>query len=217
MIKLVAFDLDGTIGNTIPMCICALKESAKPYVTKGITNSDIIKTFGLNEEGMMQKIIGDNWKMALRDFYVIYEQMHTMCPYPFDGITELITELKLKSIIVTLITGKGIRSCAITLQQFSMEESFNEISFGSPAGNRKAEAMEKQLKDYALHPYEMVYVGDAVSDIEACRKVSIRCLSAAWNLSPIDTKRIESKNDRENIFYSVKQLRTFLLDNIRKD
>ena len=33
MIKLVAFDLDGTIGDTIPMCLKALKKAVTPYVT----------------------------------------------------------------------------------------------------------------------------------------------------------------------------------------
>lgn len=34
MIKLVAFDLDGTIGDTIPMCLKALKKAVTPYVTR---------------------------------------------------------------------------------------------------------------------------------------------------------------------------------------
>lgn len=33
MIKLVAFDLDGTIGDTIPMCLKALKKAVTPYGT----------------------------------------------------------------------------------------------------------------------------------------------------------------------------------------
>lgn len=32
MIKLVAFDLDGTIADTIPMCIEAFKQAVTPYV-----------------------------------------------------------------------------------------------------------------------------------------------------------------------------------------
>lgn len=41
-----------------------------------------------------KKLVGYNWENALDDFYVIYEQMHIMCPRPFDGITELIEKLK---------------------------------------------------------------------------------------------------------------------------
>lgn len=53
MIKLVAFDLDGTIADTIPMCIEAFKQAVTPYASKILSEDDIVKTFGLNEEGMI--------------------------------------------------------------------------------------------------------------------------------------------------------------------
>lgn len=59
-----------------------------------VSENDILETFGLNEKGMIKKLVGYNWENALDDFYVIYEQMHIMWPRPFDGITELIEKLK---------------------------------------------------------------------------------------------------------------------------
>lgn len=55
MIKLVAFDLDGTIADTIPMCIEAFKQAVTPYASKILSEDDIVKTFGLNEEGMIKR------------------------------------------------------------------------------------------------------------------------------------------------------------------
>ena len=44
MIKLVAFDLDGTIGDTIPMCLKALKKAVTPYVTlNDVSENDIFE------------------------------------------------------------------------------------------------------------------------------------------------------------------------------
>lgn len=44
MIKLVAFDLDGTIGDTIPMCLKALKKAVTPYVTlNDVSENDILE------------------------------------------------------------------------------------------------------------------------------------------------------------------------------
>ena len=34
MIKLITFDLDGTIADTIPMCIEAFKQAEVPYQSK---------------------------------------------------------------------------------------------------------------------------------------------------------------------------------------
>lgn len=84
MIKLVAFDLDGTIGDTIPMCLKALKKAVTPYVTlNDVSENDILETFGLNEKGMIKKLVGYNWENALDDFYVIYEQNAYNVPSSF--------------------------------------------------------------------------------------------------------------------------------------
>ena len=58
--------------------------------------------------------------------------MHIMCPRPFDGITELIEKLKKKSILIALVTGKGEKSCTITLRQFNMDTCFDKVKTGNP-------------------------------------------------------------------------------------
>jgi phosphoglycolate phosphatase len=49
MIKLVAFDLDGTIGDTIPICIHAFKEAVSPYSNRQLSEQDIIPKCPLGE------------------------------------------------------------------------------------------------------------------------------------------------------------------------
>lgn len=71
MIKMVAFDFDGTIADTIPMCIEAYKKAITPYAGHELTRQDIIQTFGLNEIGMVKAVVKDNWKLALNDFLAI--------------------------------------------------------------------------------------------------------------------------------------------------
>ncbi len=214
MIKLVAFDLDGTIGDTLPMCIQAFKEATQPYAGRELSDEEVVQTFGLNEEGMIRCVVDEAYQQrALHDFYVIYETLHkTMCPKPFEGIRELITLLKQKGIIVVLITGKGAKSCDITLRQFSMETSFAKVVTGSAERNIKSEALEKLLHTYHLSVDEIVYIGDAISDIKECQKANVKCLSAAWSISQSGT--LESHNAK-NVFYSISSISAFLLSRIR--
>lgn len=211
MIKLVAFDLDGTIGDTIPLCMNAFKEAVTPYINHELTDKEIVQTFGLNEEGMIKQVIADdNWKQALNDFYVIYEEMHILCPRPFEGISALINELHEKGKTVALITGKGEISCAITLKQFGMETCFDRIETGSAEKNRKSEAMRVLQQYYQICPDEMVYIGDAISDIEACNTAQVQCLSAAWASSAVK-EQLKAYNPG-HVFGSIKLLRGYLLD-----
>ncbi len=180
MIKLVAFDLDGTIGDTIPMCINAFKKAVEPYVMHSLSEKEIIQTFGLNEEGMIRQVVKQNWEKALDDFYFYYTQMHEMCPHPFYGIAELIQQLKRNSLLIGLITGKGKKSCSITLNKFGISNYFDVIETGSPYKNRKSEAIYNILDIFHLQPDEILYIGDTVSDILSCQEVGVQCLSAAW-------------------------------------
>lgn len=214
MIKLVAFDLDGTIGDTIPLCIKAFKIAAEPHTGHEISEEDIIQTFGLDEEGMMKQIVGNNnWEVALIDFYAIYKRMHISCPQPFEGITELINVLKDNSIFIVLITGKGKKSCEMTLRQFDIEKCFDRIETGSSVKNRKSEAINSILESYNLTPDEMLYIGDSVSDIVECDKASVKCLSAAWGATPTAIQQLKEKN-QGNVFCSVSSLQVFLMRNI---
>lgn len=180
MIKLIAFDLDGTIGDTIPMCIRAFKKAVTPYIRHELSEEEIIQTFGLNEEGMIKQAAGRNWERALDDFYLYYTQMHEMCPHPFEGIMSLIRKLRENAVLTALITGKGEKSCSITLHQFGMNHCFDVIETGSPDKNRKSEAIRNLLERFRLQPDEMLYIGDTLSDVRSCKEAGVTCLSAAW-------------------------------------
>ena len=216
MIRLVAFDLDGTIGNTVPMCIQACKEAVEPYIMRELSDTEVEQTFGLNEEGMIKQLVGsESWENALKDFYTIYSKIHEICPQPFSGIRDLIEDLKSKAIFIALITGKGERSCDITLRKFGMENCFDQILTGNPQRNTKSEAIRHLLYKYKLQPCEMLYIGDAVSDISACVKNSVCCLSAAWATSDKIAVGLEERNPNR-VFYSIQPLKEFLSDYLRE-
>ncbi len=61
MMKIVAFDLDGTVADTISMCIEAFCESVSPYTDHTLTEKEVVQTFGLNEIGMVKAVVKNDW------------------------------------------------------------------------------------------------------------------------------------------------------------
>ena len=210
-VKLVAFDLDGTIGDTIPLCIRSFKKAVIPYIGHELSDDDVIQTFGLIEQGMIGSIIDTLHKeSALEDFYTIYKNLHEqMCPRPFPGIRKLITDLKQSGIIVALITGKGSKSCDITLQQFDMNTLFDKVLTGNEVRNIKADSLKWLLQSYHLSPCEVVYIGDTIADIKACKAIGVDCLSAAWGVPEKVAQDLVRHN--KNIFYDIPSLYNHLL------
>lgn len=208
MIKLVAFDLDGTIGETVPMCIRAFEQAVSPYAGHTLSEREITQTFGLNEVGMIKMVAGEKWRDALHDFYPVYKKMHKECPAPYEGICELINDLNKEGVLVALITGKGEKSCRITLEQFGMQGLFRSIKTGAEDRPNKAEAIEELLHAYHVEKDEFYYIGDTVSDVAACNKAGVACLSAAW-ATTADTAALEEANPSK-VFSSIKDLEHFL-------
>lgn len=208
MIKMVAFDFDGTIADTIPMCIEAFRKAISPYVGHKLTKHEILQTFGLNEIGMVKAVVKDNWKPALEDFYFYYEEMHNNCTEPFPEICDLIKYLKEKNIIVPLITGKGEKSCHISLKKLGMESYFSDIMVGDEIRLNKGESILKLLEKYSINKDEFYYVGDALSDVMACREISVTCLSAAWSHS-VKLEKLKKINS-SYIFENISDLKSFL-------
>ncbi|BCZ49375.1 phosphoglycolate phosphatase [Clostridium gelidum] len=208
MIKMVAFDFDGTIADSIPMCIKAFKKAISPYAGHELTKSEILQTFGLNEIGMVKAVVKDNWKLALQDFYFYYEKMHNSCTEPFPQICDLIKYLKEKNIIVALITGKGQKSCDISLNKLGMENYFSDIMVGDEIHLNKEESILKLLKKYSVKNDEFYYVGDALSDVSSCREIGVTCLSAAWSDS-VDLEELKKIN-MTYIFNNIYSLKIFL-------
>ena len=190
----------------------SFKEAVAPYVGHELSDSDVIQTFGLNEQGMIGNVVDAPYKEhALADFYTIYKNLHEqMCPCPFPGIRELITTLKQSGIIVALVTGKGAKSCDITLQQFRMSTLFDNVLTGSAERNIKADLLKGLLQNYHLSACEAVYIGDTISDIMVCKAVGIDCLSAAWGVSRETALDLERHN-HNHVFYSIQSISDFLL------
>lgn len=207
MYKIAAFDLDGTIADTIPMCIKAFRESVSAYTDHELTKKEIVQTFGLNETGMVKAIVTQNWESALNDFYSRYELLHNKITAPYPGIANLFAFLKQNKILVALITGKGEKSCSITLEKLGLSETFDEILYGCELSPNKKENIQYLLEKYSVSPNDFCYIGDTVQDVRDCRNAGVVCLSAAWQeYANIDMLEKENPN---HVFPRIKDLHEY--------
>lgn len=180
--KLAAFDLDGTLADTLPMCTVAFGKAVSPYAGHTLSKGEITETFGLNEKGMVNAILQEHREEALEAYYRLYREMQQNSPNrPFPGIVPLLEELKAAGLTVVLITGKSETSCHITLEALGLEGMFDAVLTGSEFGVRKAQQLRELMDQYGLKPEECFYVGDAAADAKASREAGVVCFSAAWS------------------------------------
>ena len=178
--KTIIFDLDGTIADTLPLCIAAFKKSVQPWLQAEISEQEIIATFGPSEEGTIRKLIPEYEEAGVRNYLQHYEELHYTCPTAFPGIKELLELLRSKGVQLAMVTGKGIHSTRISLKQFGLEQYFEIMETGSPDGPNKINGIRNVLSRMNAGADESLYVGDAPSDILYCKEVGIPIAAAAW-------------------------------------
>jgi phosphoglycolate phosphatase len=205
MLKMLAFDFDGTLASTIPMVIKAFRSSVAPYVEHELTTQAIVHTFGLNEIGMVKSVAGPRWREALAAFYEAYTQAHREVTAPYPRMVELLTRLREQGIVLALVTGKAAKSCQISLTMTGLTTFFPIKLYGSEFAPNKAANLRQLLSSRDLSPAAVCYVGDTRSDFEAAAQAGIQCLTAAWD----PDQQTDAKAD-QLVFRSVDQLAAYL-------
>ena len=208
-IKAVIFDLDGTLAETLPLCIQAFRRSIEPLVNHSVSAAEIIATFGPSEEGTIMALAPDHYEKGVADYLQFYESLHEICPDPFNGIKDLLVVLKDKGIYVAMVTGKGKYSTDISLKHFGLTHFFEVIETGSPDGPRKAEGIQLILDLFGdIKKDEFIYVGDSPGDITASRRAGIPVVAAAWAESS-EPEKLKELNPDE-LFYTIMEFTNWL-------
>lgn len=179
--KAIIFDLDGTIANTLPLCIAAFRKAIEPHINRKVSDAEIIATFGPSEEGTVMALAPDYYEQGVSDYITHYTALHYMCNAPFDGVVPLLETLKQKGILTAMVTGKGRKSALISLEKFGLLPYFELLETGRPDGPSKPQGIKAILNIWdKLSKNEVLYVGDAPSDVTACREAGIPIAGAAW-------------------------------------
>lgn len=205
----VIFDFDGTLADTLPLCIRAFRSSIEPHLGRSVSDAEIIATFGPSEEGTIKALIPNQYEQGVAAYLTHYEQYHADHPHLFPGIQPLLDELQRKNVRLALVTGKGEGSASMSLQFYQLTPYFSAFGYGDLSTEHKARNISRIVADWGLTSDEVLYVGDAPSDIVACRKAGVPIAAAAWATTAEPTVLAELEPDA--LFESVEAFRDWLL------
>lgn len=129
-IRGIIFDFDGTLADTLPLCIRAFRSSIEPHLGRPVSDAEIIATFGPAEEGTIKALIPHAFDEGMAAYLHHYEQYHADYPALFPGIQALLAQLQVKSVPLALVTGKGERSAALSLSFYQLTSYFSAFGYG---------------------------------------------------------------------------------------
>ncbi len=180
-IEWVIFDLDGTLANSMALIV-------------DIYNQDIAEKFNCKK---VDKTRVDEYRMRpptefFREFgitplkfpFILFRAKRLMKARKeeieiFSGIPELIATLHQQGIRLGVVTSNSTQNARDFLERYRLIQYFDFIQ-GSRLLQKKDKKLRRILKKYDLAKERILYIGDEVRDIVACKKVGLQCGAVTW-------------------------------------
>ena len=203
-IKALIFDMDGTLGDTVPSILIALRETFARFAGRIYTDEEIFAMFGPSEEGIIrQHVRSDLHDPALQFYLDRYVELHADQPFP--GIRQLMRHLKERGFRIGVATGKGPKTASISMRAYRLDDFIDRLETGSVYGAVKPELIRRIVESWGLPVEQVGYVGDAQSDMADACTVGVWPIGAAWSQSSSITEA-----DTPYRFTTVEALRRWL-------
>lgn len=181
VLKGMMFDLDGTLAETLPVCLKALRRTFSRYFGEEWSDERLLSHFGPTEEGVIKRLLPDKAAECLDFYYKEYTKAHDLCLQPFPGLKDALDLLEQKNIPMAVVTAKGARTAQISLDILSLSSFFPIVESGFEDASNKPLSIRRVLKVWGMDPTGIAYLGDRRSDIRASRETGLIPLAAAWS------------------------------------
>lgn len=192
-IKLIIFDLDGTLIDSSIDITEAINYAIKPYGLSPLTRKNTIKLVGEGISRLIEKLLSatpfhDNIEVrnSVMDRFLEYYSAHLLDntkDYP--GVRETLERLRNYKKVV--ISNKREALSRRIIQELDL--NFFDMIIGSDSTPEKKPSplpILKVLAEFEIRPEEAIIVGDSNLDIEAGRAAGLITVAVKYGYRPYD-------------------------------
>lgn len=188
MKKIVIFDLDGTLLNTLDDLADSTNYALSKFGYPTRTIEEVQQFVGNGVAKLIERAIPDgknnpNFEKCLSIFKENYAQNMYNKTAPYNGIIEMLSNLKSKGIKIAVVSNK------FDLAVKELCKKYFEGFIDFAAGENEAQGIKKKpapdtvisvLNEFNFAPEDAVYVGDSDVDIMTAKNSKMPCISVTW-------------------------------------
>lgn len=182
MKKVLLFDFDGTLADSFENFLEIIDILAHKYNFPVINKLDLEYLRQQGAKELLKKFQIPLYKIPLiaHDMKKMQQQQIALIK-PFDGIYETLHALKKDGYLLTIITSNGKENVEEFLKKNNLE-IFDHIHSNSSLFG-KDKVIHKFLKQHNLKKDDVLYIGDEIRDIQACKKIGIQIVAVTWGFN----------------------------------
>lgn len=188
MKKAVIFDLDGTLLNTLDDLADSTNYALSKFGYPTRTIDEVRQFVGNGVAKLIERAIPEgknnpNFEKCLAIFKENYAQNMYNKTAPYNGIIEMLSNLKSKGIKIAVVSNK------FDLAVKELCKKYFEGFIDFAAGENEAQGIRKKpapdtvisvLNEFNFASEDAVYVGDSDVDIMTAKNSKMPCISVTW-------------------------------------
>lgn len=207
MKKLVIFDLDGTLLNTIEDLGMATNHALEQcgYPTHSLESYNMMVGNGVSkliERALPEECRSHGVIEKVRGYFMEYYSQHlTDFTKPYPGITDLLKDLNTLCVCVAVASNKYQEAVSELIGRL-----FPDIVWGAVEGHREGIPTKPDpsivFNILSLCPTpkaDVLYVGDSGVDMETARRACVESVGVTWGFRPVSELR---DNHADHIIYN---------------
>ena len=185
--KTFIFDLDGTLLNTLQDLAASVNYALRQHGMPEHSIDDVRRFVGngvrlLMERAVPQGSANPQFEATFATFRAHYMQHSLDTTRPYDGITEVLQQLKRRGCRMAVVSNKMMAATRELVGHFFPDV---EVAIGEheAAGINKKPAPDtvyEALRQLGVGKEGAVYVGDSDVDLATARNSGLPCISVLW-------------------------------------
>ena len=192
--KLVMYDLDGTLVDSVPDLAAAVDcmllelsfkpagmESVRSWVGNGgpmLVRRALAAALSVGEEKVPTEIL----EAGLAGFYSAYQEISGSRSVLYPGVEEFLVRVADRQATQVIITNKPAQFVPSLLEELGIAHYFDSWLGGDSLPQKKPdpEPLLYMLNKFSVEPESALMVGDSVNDIAAARTAGVRSLAVGY-------------------------------------
>lgn len=200
--RLAVFDLDGTLIDSRRDLADSANEMLAAYGGIPLSDDHVASLVGCGAPTLVKRVLAAGGvhapvEDALPRFLSAYDTRLTRHTRPYDGIPDLLDDLRSRNTVMALLTNKPREQSVRILEAFGLAAYFQWVVGGDGPLPRKPapDGMRFLMAQASAAANETVLIGDSTIDLETSRNAGVRICLARYGFGFADLPATDLRGD----------------------
>lgn len=187
MKKLVIFDFDGTLFDSVDDVVICFNEALSMHNFPTLTKKEYLEILGGNIDEVVSLILKDknskeNMELIKDTYGELYSNSDKRNTLPFPNSGDVLRKLQERNIFIAINSNRSTDSIKYFVNEFFSDIDFVLIEGHNPEYPSKPSpiGVENIVKKAGVSLDEAIYVGDSKTDIKTAKNAKIDCILVSW-------------------------------------